>query len=168
MLEIDLLRRKSFAEREASLTLATGEVGIIVAMINVNTVTPIVFRRVAGAIGRAQDIGDALARLGDRYQPDAHPDAENPFLPQEAKLRDRPAHLVRDPTCPGECAVLHQHPELVSPEPRQRVALSHGHRQRLPELSQQLVPRHVAAGIVDNLELVQIQIAKGVLGSRLS
>ena len=75
MLEIDLLRRKSFAERETSLALATGEVGIV-AIINVNTVTPIVLRRVAGAIGRAQDICDALARLGDRYQPDAGADVE--------------------------------------------------------------------------------------------
>jgi len=49
---------------------------------------------------------------------------------------DRTAHLVRYPKCLRDCAVLHQQPELVSPETRQRVALSHGHRQQVPELAQ--------------------------------
>ena len=59
-------------------------------------------------------------------------------------------------------AVVQQQPELVAAESRQRVVAAHAALQKLRELSQQLVARDVAAGIVDDLELIEIEVAHRV------
>ena len=58
-----------------------------------------------------------------------------------------------------------EHGELVAPEPGQQIAFAHFGLQDLGELAQQLVAGNMSAGIVDNLELIQIQITQGVLAA---
>ena len=51
-----------------------------------------------------------------------------------------------------------QHRELVAAEPRERAGLRHARAQHVAELAQQQVAGAVAAGVVDDLELVEIHV----------
>ena len=57
---------------------------------------------------------------------------------------------------------MQQQSELVAAEPRERVVAAHPPLQHLRQLAQQFVAGDVAAGVVDDLELIQIEIAHGV------
>ena len=62
--------------------------------------------------------------------------------------------------------VLQQNAELVAAETRERIALPHLLVQQHRQLSQQLVAGRMAAGIVDDLELIEIEIQQSVLPCR--
>jgi hypothetical protein len=62
----------------------------------------------------------------------------------------------------GRVAMGQQHAELVAAQPRHDVAAAQGLAHAYRELAQQLVPGLVAAGIVDHLELVQVEIEQTV------
>src|SRR5690606_2397906 len=53
--------------------------------------------------------------------------------------------------------VLAEHHELVSREARDRVAVAHGLLEAPGGLDEHLVPRLVAKGVVDGLEVVEIE-----------
>jgi hypothetical protein len=55
-----------------------------------------------------------------------------------------------------------QQTKLVAPEPRQPVGLAGPRLQELTDLAQQFVAGDMAAGVVDDLELVEIDIQKGM------
>jgi len=93
----------------------------------------------------------------------------------------RPSHSTRS-SCPAwrSCsamrrragrAVLEQDAELVPAQPRQRIALAQVALQHAADLAQHLVTGLVAAGVVDELELVQVHEEQGALaphGARLA
>ena len=54
--------------------------------------------------------------------------------------------------------VLQDDREFVAPQAGQRVARTHGFAQQLGHLLQKLVAHRVAAGIINELELVQVDI----------
>ena len=60
-------------------------------------------------------------------------------------------------------AMLEQHAELVAAEARQRVAFAQPRPQQRADLAQQLVARGVAAGVVDDLELVEVEVEHRVI-----
>ena len=57
-----------------------------------------------------------------------------------------------------ERAVLQQHAELVAAQARERVAAAHARLQHAGDLLQQLVAGRMAAGVVDHLELVEVEV----------
>ena len=82
--------------------------------------------------------------------------------PHELEARHGLEHVVRDLQRVVRAAVLQQHAELVAAEARHHVGQPHPRLQHLAELAQQLVAGHVAAGVVDHLEAVEVHEQHGV------
>ena len=57
---------------------------------------------------------------------------------------------------------------LSAAQSRQRISLSNLFGQQHTELSQQLVAGDVSTGIVDDLELIEVEVTQGVLGILLA
>ena len=74
----------------------------------------------------------------------------------------------RDLAGVGERAVLEQHAELVAAQAGQGVGLAHAGAQQRGDLLEHLVAGEVAAGVVDHLELVEVEVEEGVLRARSS
>ena len=69
-----------------------------------------------------------------------------------------------DAQCVFQWAVLQQQSELVAAESgEQCIAYAHMPLQLLGDLAQQLVSGRVSAGVVDDLELIQVHIADDML-----
>ena len=77
---------------------------------------------------------------------------------RSAKFRDGVAQRLGDAHRVVRRAVFQQHAEFVAAEPRERVAFAELALEQQADLAQELVARRVAAGIVDLLEAVKIQI----------
>ena len=92
-------------------------------------------------------------------------DLEDLLAPAEAELAHGAPHLLGD--LPGllERAVLEEHAELVAAQPRQHVAAPHPGAQEGGDLLEHLVARQVAAGVVDHLELVEVEIEEDVVAA---
>ena len=95
-------------------------------------------------------------------RPDAGADLELLVFPGEDELGNG---LVED--AGDACRLLHgtvldENSELVSPQPRDRVALPDAEGEGLRQSFQQGVSGHVSAGVVHHLELVQIQVAQSM------
>ena len=79
------------------------------------------------------------------------------------EIADRLAQRVGDRQRGRRRAVLEQHAELVAAEPRQRVAFAQARPQQRADLAQQLVAGGVAARVVDDLELVEVEVEHRVV-----
>ena len=62
--------------------------------------------------------------------------------------------------------MLEQNPEFITTQAGQRIALPHLGAQKVRETSQELIPRNVATGVIDQLELIEIDITQCVLSRR--
>ena len=61
-----------------------------------------------------------------------------------------------------DAAIFQQQCELVAPQARQGIAFPQLAFEQQRQLAQQFVTRHMATGIVDHLELVEIHVAQGM------
>ena len=86
------------------------------------------------------------------------PTVEHAVLPDEAIIANRLAQALRDAQRLIQRAALQQDAELIPAQARQRVAAAHPRLQHPGDLLQQLIAGRMSAGIVDQLELIQIQI----------
>ena len=77
---------------------------------------------------------------------------------------DRAAHVVGDLPRLVERAADQQHAELVAAEARHGVGVAHRVAQQLGDFAQHAVAGEVAAGVVDDLEAVEIEVAQHVRG----
>jgi hypothetical protein len=84
------------------------------------------------------------------------------ILPDKFKALDRFAQGLGPLPCLWQCAALHEDAELVAVQARQGVALPDLPFQHVAQLPQQLVAGHVTAGVIDDLELVKVEIARRV------
>ena len=146
--------------------------GNIVGLVELHAVAALVLRRIAGDVGRAHDARDRRGIRGDFHDTDAHAHREHAVLPDEAVVTDRLTQRLRDAQRLLERAVREQHPELVAAETGERIARAHARLQDAGDLPQQLISRRVPAGVVDQLELIEIEIqehlpALGVLADAL-
>ena len=64
--------------------------------------------------------------------------------------------------------ILYQHPKFVATKPRQHVLLAHARLQDPGKLAQQSIAGYVPAGVIDDLELIQIEIEQRVLDTLLA
>jgi len=92
------------------------------------------------------------------------PRRKHPVLPGEAEV----AHALAQRLCGAhrlvQRAALQQDPELVPAEARQGVAPAHLGLQQRAHLPEQRIAGAVTAGVVDDLELVDVEIAQRVGG----
>ena len=61
----------------------------VVLAVDMDAVGSFVFGRVAGSIGHTQYTGDTATICGNRYQPDAHPEAEILVFPNKLETLNR-------------------------------------------------------------------------------
>ena len=123
----------------------------------VEAVSPLRLGDVAGRIGSADHVLGITPRGIHHHHADAGPDPE-PLLGTGdiAVAIDCIADLLRDPLGLLVRAVLQQHHELVAAEARHDIVAAHRGSQQAGDLAKQFVARIVAAGIVDDLEMIQV------------
>ncbi len=136
--------------------------GLVARVVDVDAIAPVFLGEVTGRVDVPHHVGHLFAGLVDRHEADARADREHVLFPAEAVVRDPFADLGRDTRRLLQRAMLHQDAEFVTAEPRDRVAPAHRVLQQQRNLPQQLVARAVTAGVVDDLELVEIEIAQRV------
>src|SRR5690606_18621633 len=85
-------------------------------------------------------------------------------FPGEAEIAYGLAQRFSGPHRLIQRAALEENSELIAPKPGERVAPTHFGLEQRTHLSQQGVARAVSAGIVDDLELVDVQVAERVGG----
>ncbi len=85
-------------------------------------------------------------------------------MPHEAISGDRAAHVVGDLPRLVERATHQQHAELVAAEPRDRVRVAHRFAQQLGDFAQHAVAGEMTAGVVDDLEAIEIEVTQHVRG----
>jgi hypothetical protein len=90
----------------------------------------------------------------------------NTLLPGEAEVAHRLAQRLGHAHRLIERAALEQDAELIAAQARQRIAPAHLGLQQRADLAEQRIAGAVAAGVVDDLELVDIEVAQRVGGSR--
>ena len=148
------------------LALALGQL-VVLGVVDLDAVAALVLGHVAGGVGGAQHLGQAEQAVLDVHQADAHADAEAPVRPGEVEVGDGLAQLVRDALGGIRRTVLQQHAELVAAQARERVAFAQAVPEQSRHLAHELVAGGVPAGVVDDLELVQVEIQHGVVAPHL-
>ena len=118
--------------------------------------------RGAGAVRGAQQRGHVLVVGGDRYHADTDAEPESTVVPQELVVADRRPQVFGGLQCLLDIAALQQHTELVAAEPRQGIAPADLRLEQIAELMQQGIAGAVAAGVVDDLELVEVQVQQRI------
>ena len=118
----------------------------------------------AGGVRRRQHRGHVLVLGGDRHDADRAAEPEAAVFPGVAEVADRLAQRLGRAQRLLQRAALEQHAELVAAEARERVAPAHLRLQQRADLAEQRVARAVAAGVVDDLELVEVDVAERVGG----
>ena len=117
---------------------------------------------VAGGIGRGERFLHAAAVARDLDQADADADVEDLVLPHEAEIVHRAAHVVGDLARLFQRAAHQQHAELIAADARHGIRVAHRVAQDLGDIAQHGVAGHMAAGVVDGLEAIQVQVAQHV------
>ena len=100
----------------------------------------------------------------DRHHADARAQAEGALLPGELEIAHRLAQRLGRAHRLVERAALEQYAELVAAQARERVAPAHLGLEQRADLAEQRIAGAVAAGVVDDLELIDIQAAERVGG----
>lgn len=90
------------------------------------------------------------------------PSSKGTVIPGKAEVADRLAQLFADQACMAERAMRQQHAQFIAAQARQDVAVAHLRLQQLGQQLQQHVAGTMAAGVVDDLELVEVQVQQRV------
>ena len=114
---------------------------------------------VAGDIGAGESVvGAAVVGSRQKRRSDAHANAETQF----AELKFERAHdvvqVAGERVDPGFRGIRQEAGEFVTAEARKRRAFRQGSLDRLRQLAQHVVAGQMPAGIVDQLELIEIQV----------
>src|SRR5579862_4191888 len=162
-LEATFLERSVDARRPLHLLAPPHELDVVLGKA-VHAVAAILLGRRAGTVCGREHAGDVLVVGRDRHDPDARAETKNAILPGEAEI----AHRLPQCLCGAhrliERAALEEDAELVAAEPRKRVAPAHLGFQQRTHLPEQGIACAVATGIVDDLELIDVEIAERVGG----
>ena len=129
---------------------------------HVNPVPAGILGRITGQVGGRHQGFERVAGAVDVDHADADPQVEHLGSPGKPMIANGIPKIVRDLHRAGAAAVHQQHTELVSPEARHDVAPAHAGANQLRDLAQQFISRTVTAGVVDRLELIQVEIQKCV------
>ena len=162
--EAVLLQGLLDAHHPVHLPLAADEGGVVL-LVDLDAVAPLLLGHVAGVVGGREQVGDRPELAGDGDEPDARADGEGLLAPGEAERLERAVELRHLPLRFDERAARHQHGELVAAQPGHEVDLAHRVLEQGGDPAEQLVAGQVAAGVVDQLELVEVHVAQGMGGA---
>ncbi len=146
----------------AHFTVALGDL-LVFRLVQVHSVASEVLGRVTGHVGPAHDLARMLGEVVNHDHSNADAHLENRLFPHEAELAHRITQLLGDLQPFAEGAVFEQQAELIPPQSGEGVDLPHLLVEDVGQLAQQLVAGQVTTGVVDDLELVQIQVQKAML-----
>ena len=119
--------------------------------------------RVAGRVGGPEETRHRRIRRRHPDQPDARSHNEHLAVPGEAEGGHGLADIIRDRARCAQWAILEQDREFVTTDPRHRVMLAHLVTQQPADLLQQRIASDVATGVIDQLEIVEIDIEQRML-----
>ncbi len=139
----------------------------VVFLVDVNSIAALILGRVAGRVRRLQNLRDAPEGRRDRHESNTRAHGERAIPPHEGVMLDRFEQAVRHHDRIVDAAVVQEQPEFVAAQAGERVIASDPTLQDVRELPEQLVAGDVAAGVVDDLELIQVQVADRVRRARL-
>ncbi|MNZ54776.1 hypothetical protein D3C78_726880 [compost metagenome] len=134
----------------------------VIRMIDLDPVPTLFLGHVARHVGSTQRGFERRRVLRDMDQPDTDSGHERPAFPDKMQILHRLAQAFGNFLRRFRCAVFQQDAELVAAKARQGVAFAQPRLQQRADVPQQFVPRRVAAGVVDQLELVQIEEHQGM------
>src|SRR3984957_14617589 len=134
----------------------------IVGLVQLHAIAALILRGVAGYIGGAHHTGDGRCLTGDFDDADADTDRRHAVLPDEPIIADGLPQSFGHAQRMIQRAILQQDPELIPAQACQRIADAHSRLQHSRNLFQELIPRRMAAGIVDQLELIEVEIQQRV------
>jgi hypothetical protein len=134
------------------------------AIVQLDPVASAALGPVAGGIGGLERVDRLLGPGRDRRDADARANRVGSSATPKAMSTDRPPDALDDSRCPRQPAVFQENAEFIPPETPQSVPGSQPVAHQSAQLTQQVVPRQVAAGVVHSLEPVQVEKAQGVLG----
>jgi len=145
------------------LAVAFGECAVFL-LVHVDAITAMVFGHITGRVGGTQDVHDAAAVGGNRHDTETRADLEDLVFPGERNFftTSRSISAVSLASSIGQCSSSMPN---SSPPRRARVSVSaHARLQVCRQLLEQFIAGDMPAGVVHDLELVEIQIAERVLG----
>ena len=134
------------------------------ALIHVNAIAARVLGRIARHIRRAHHARDAFARAVDLHDADAHADVHRAVLPFETVFANGLAQIVGHLCGTLSRTVLQQQSELIAAQPRDGVVSANAGLEEPCDLLEQTIAGLMTAGVVDELELIQIEIQQHVRG----
>ena len=111
-----------------------------------------------------QHRGDVGVVGGDRHDADARAQAEGALLPGELEIAHRLAQRLRRAHRLVERAALEQNTELIAAQAREGIAPADLRLEQRADLPEQRIAGAVAAGVVDDLELIEIEAAERIGG----
>ncbi len=126
--------------------------------VDMNAIAPFIFRRITGDVGRAHDIRNAFGVRFDLHHTDACAHGQGARAPHETIVANRLADAFRDPGRLLERATFQQHSEFITAQPCDRVRGPDACLQQSRHIAQQPVAGLVPAGVVHDLELIQVDI----------
>jgi hypothetical protein len=142
------------------LGVSCGNLGVV-RFRDVNLVAAVVFGDVARGVGVAQKLADAAAGWAHADHSDARPNIEDPAVPRESEV----ANSIKEALTPVRTirnrALCEEHPELVTAEPGDEITGVEGIGKDSRELPEHGVACGVTTGVVDDLEVVEIEVAQG-------
>ena len=159
--EAVLLQGLLDARHPAHLAVAADEGGVVLP-VDLDAVAPLVLGRVAGVVGGREEVGHGAQLAGDRHQAEAGAHGEGRVPPGKAELLEGPVDLGRPLLGLRQGAAGEQHREFVPAQTGHQIGVAHRLLDQGGDAAEQLVPREVAAGVVDQLELVEVHVAEGV------
>ena len=124
--------------------------------VNDDPVTPTVFCQIACRIGRSEETRHIIPAPVDQRRADTDAHFEALLLPEKLEVLNFTAQLVRKPNCLFGATVVKKNGKLIATNAPQYVTLAHMPVKELGKLTKQFVAGMVTAGIVDDLEVVQI------------
>ncbi len=161
-LEAIVLERALQALQPLNLAGVPGE-RLVACRINDDAAGTLFLRDITSRIRCGEQLLQSTAFAGDLHQADGDADVENLVLPDETVVADGATDVVRDLPRFLERTAHEQHAEFVATEASDRVAVTYSIAQDLGDLPQHAVTGEMAAGVVHDLEAVEIEITQDVL-----
>ena len=121
-------------------------------------------RRLAGAVGGGEHRGHVGVLGRNGHDTDAGAQPERALFPGEFEVANRFAQRLGGAHGFVQRTALEQYPELIAAQARQGIAPADFGFEQRPDLTQQGIAGAVPAGVVDDLELIQIETAQGIRG----
>ena len=138
--------------------LAAGEVGVHDRVVHAGAVAALVLGAIERHVGVAHDVGDAGAVAVDGRDADRGADDDVVLVDGVGRAERVDDALGERHHLGGVVADRGDHRELVAAEPRHQVVAAQRVRQALGDEADQLVADRMAEGVVDVLEMVEVDV----------